>query len=73
MHWRKIEVGGILYEYYIGKSNVVIRNTVTDRKFTVGLDQISGMSWTDIERAKWKKYFSVVPAKIATYIARAGV
>jgi hypothetical protein len=73
MHWRKVEVGGILYEYYIGKQNVVIRNTVTDKKVVIGLDVISGMSWTDIERAMWKKNFSVVPAKIATYIEREGI
>lgn len=68
MHWRKIEVDGVLHEYYIGSGNAVIRNTVTNKKFVIGLDKITGMSWATIERAKHKKYFSVVPSQVAEYI-----
>lgn len=70
MHWRKIEVDNVLYEFYIGKQNVVVKNTETKKKTIVELNVISGMTWDKIERAKWKKYFSVVPAKIAAYIER---
>lgn len=68
MHWRKIEVDGVLHKYYVGQGNAVIENTVTGKKQIVGLDKITGMSWDTIERAQDKRYFSVLPKQIASYI-----
>jgi hypothetical protein len=73
MNWRQIAVGGISYQYVIGKQNVVIQNSVTKKKVIVGLDKITGMDWNTIERAKHKKYFSVTPKEIANHILMKGL
>lgn len=65
---RKLIVNDKQYEYRIGKQNTVIRyngkSVIVDHREMIGID------WNDIERGRWKKWFSIKPKDIVEYIQR---
>jgi len=63
---RKIIVNGKEYTYMIGRSNVVIRNE--EKKIVVDFSTLTGISWPNIERGQWKKYFHIQPHHVANFI-----
>jgi len=71
MNWRKIVVNNKTYKYRIGRQNVVIVEDINEgeeNKTVVSFSTLTNMSPNDIERAKWKRYFSITPSDIANYI-----
>lgn len=66
MGWRKIVVDGAMWRYRIGRSGVEARTP--SRKFYDQLPAVTGMTWYDIERGQWKRWFSVTPKTIAEWI-----
>lgn len=71
MNWRKIVVNDKKYKYRIGRQNVVIVEDINEgeeNKIVVSFSELTNMSPDDIERAKWKRYFSITPKDIANYI-----
>jgi hypothetical protein len=66
LHWRKIVVDGVEWKYRIGKSNVAFRTE--GRTSTAPFTEVTQMSWTDIERAQWKRYFHITPKQIASWL-----
>lgn len=65
--YRKIVVGGVEYEYKIGRSYVDIRPPEGAR-MTPDLRQVTGLTWDQIERGERKRVFSVTPQQIREYI-----
>ncbi|KKN63691.1 hypothetical protein LCGC14_0499260 [marine sediment metagenome] len=65
--YRKISVGGVNYEYKVGRAHVDIRPPGGAR-MTPDLRQVTGLTWDEIERGTWKRYFSVTPQQIREYI-----
>ena len=65
--YRKISVGGTDYEYKVGRSHVDIRFPDGSR-MTPTLAKLSGLTWDEVERGKWKRWFSVTPQQIREYI-----
>ncbi len=65
--YRKISVGGVDYEYKVGRAYVDIRPPEGAR-MTPDLRQVTGLTWDEIERGTWKRYFSVTPQQIREYL-----
>lgn len=65
--YRKIVVQGVEYEYKVGRSYVDIRPPEGAR-MTPDLREVTGLTWDEIERGQWKRYFSVTPKQIKEYI-----
>ena len=65
MSWRKITVLDKDYEYHIGKSNVKVRGFPA-----ASFAQVTGRSWTEIERGQHKKTSDgmVTPKHVADFI-----
>lgn len=77
--YRKISVGGVDYEYKVGRAYVDIRPTGGARqvkgltwdqieRMTPDLRQVTGLTWDEIERGQWKHTLSVTPQQIREYI-----
>jgi hypothetical protein len=64
---RRIVVDGVGYEYLIGRSNVRITSPDGTSR-AASLDDVTGLSWDQIERGERKGYFSVTPSVIAAFI-----
>ncbi len=45
----------------------------TGEKKTIGLDKLTGLSWTDIERGHWKKWFCITPKDVENWITGSSV
>jgi len=67
MKFRKINLNSGDWEFYIGKSNVVLKNS-DEKKFVVPYTELKSMTQEEIEEAQAKKGFAITPADIATYI-----
>jgi hypothetical protein len=69
---RKIVVDGIEYLYLIGSYDCVIQQVGNPKKYIVSLDQITPVSYTQLERGRWKKTSSgmITPRMIAEYIKK---
>lgn len=65
--YRNISVGGTDYKYKVGRSHVDIRPPEGAR-MTPDLTEVTGLTWNEIERGTWKRYFSVTPQQIREYI-----
>lgn len=65
--YRRITVGGVDYEYKVGRAYVDIRPPEGER-MTPTLAEVTGLTWDEIERGKWKRYFSVTPQQVKEYI-----
>lgn len=78
--YRKISVGGVVYEYKVGRAYVDIRPLEGARmtgltwdqieRMTPDLRQVTGLTWDQIERGQWKHTLSVTPQQIREYIER---
>ena len=67
--YRKIAVDGIDYEYKVGRNYVDIRPP-EGRRMTPDFEQVTGLTWDQIEWGTWKGFFSVTPQHIKEYIER---
>jgi hypothetical protein len=68
LHWRNIVVDGVAWRWRMGRSAVVARTA--GRTATAKLTVITGLSWADIERARWKGYLHVTPKQIAAWLRK---
>lgn len=66
---RKLTLFDGVWLWHCGKSGVWLIAPDGVRRY-VKFDALLEMSWTDIERAKWKGYFSVTPKNVRNYIER---
>jgi hypothetical protein len=66
MSYRKITVDGQTYEYMIGKSNLKVQGFPA-----VDFSTLTGWTWGAIEKAQWKRSFSIKPAEVADFIRSA--
>jgi hypothetical protein len=64
---RKIHINNRIWKYHIGKQNVIIESPL-GYKHIVPFNKLMDMNWTDIERAKWKRYFIIKPSDIKKHI-----
>lgn len=65
--YREMVVDGVRYYFKIGRSNVKI--IYSDHKSEViEFPALTGLTWTEIERGRWKKWFAVKPAMIEHWI-----
>ncbi len=64
---RKIVVGEQEFHYQVGRSYINIRLPDGSR-VTPSLPEVTGLSWDEVERGQWKRWFSVTPANIREYI-----
>jgi hypothetical protein len=64
---RKIHLFGKVWEYIIGNGRIVIWSP-DGKKYLTDMSEVSGWSWTDIERGTWKGYFSITPQMIKDHI-----
>lgn len=64
--YRELIVDGVPYQVKIGRSAVKI---ISDEKSeVVEFPALTGLTWTDIERGRWKGWFAVKPAMIEHWI-----
>jgi hypothetical protein len=64
---RKIHINNQIWKYHIGASNIIIESPLEEKRI-VPFNELTGLNWTDIERAKWKKYFMIKPSDVKKYI-----
>ncbi len=64
---RKIHIGEAVWEYTIGKGNVVIKSPA-EKKVVVDFSTLTGICNNAIENMQDNKCFAVTPATIKTYI-----
>lgn len=71
-HFRIIRLGASVYEYFIGRSNVLFKLPSGQRR-VVDFATLTGRSWATIERGHWKRTDDgmITPAAIKAYILRA--
>lgn len=60
-------MNGTDYRYKVGRAYVDIRLPEGSR-LTPTLADVTGLSWDEIERGKYKRYFSVTPQQVKEYI-----
>lgn len=60
-------ISGKEYYYYVGDSNVVIKDN-KEKKTVVPYSDLLGITSDDVERGKWKKTLKITPGNIAEYI-----
>ena len=65
---RKIHLFGKVWAYYIGSGGSIIIWDPDNKKHVTDMSEVSGWSWTDIERGFWKRYFSITPGMVKKYI-----
>lgn len=65
--YRKIIVKGKLWWWRFGHE-VVAFNDETGEKKVIGLNKLTGLSWPDIERGHWKKWFCLTPKDIEKWL-----
>ncbi len=63
--YRIIWVGSVAYQYRIGSGYVKIRGYPP-----IDLSTFTGISWDQIEKGKWKKWFSITPSDIKEFIEK---
>lgn len=68
MSWRKISVNDVEWRFKIGKQNVVARNAETGKSKVINFHHLTGLSWNEIDRGKWKGWFSITPKQIANWL-----
>ncbi len=68
---RKIIVNGKEYYWLYRRSKVIIWDG--EKKHVYRDSEITGWSSDDIERGKWKRCFSIGPARIADWIKEKGI
>jgi hypothetical protein len=64
---RKVHINNQIWHYSIGKQNVIIESP-EEIQWVVAFDKLLNMKWSDIERGQWKRYFTIKPSNIKTYI-----
>ena len=64
---RVLTVGNLVFKYKVGKTRVNIILPDGSRVYP-SLSEVSGLSWDEVERGQWKRWFSVTPSMLADYI-----
>ncbi len=64
---RELTVGGQVFKYKVGKTciNIVLPD---GSRVHPTLSEVSGLSWDEVERGQWKKWFSVTPGMLKSYL-----
>jgi len=70
MKGRTIIVNKQSWKYKIGRGTVVARNMKTRLTKYIDFSDLTGMNWTDIERASYRRYFHITPKAIALWLAK---
>ena len=70
--YRLIVVDDIEYEWVVGRRFVNIVAPEGIRK-TPTIEEVTGLSSDEVERAIWKRYLSITPQQIRDYILRTEV
>ena len=67
---RPITVGGMNWRYRVGKHYCVAKAEDTGEGRKISLADLTGMSWSDVDRGQWKRWFHVTPKQVADWLAR---
>jgi hypothetical protein len=66
---RKVHIGGQEWTYRVTRHCLQIANPDCSKKWKVDLTDFTGMTWEQLERAEWKKYFPRIgPKDVKKYI-----
>jgi hypothetical protein len=66
---RKIVVDGAEWLFSVGKQYVVAKNPVTNEGRKITVSEITGWTWTEIERSLWKGgTWAVRPHHVAKWL-----
>ena len=65
--WRIITVAGKQWYWRYGMTMVVAKDEFNLTK-KIGLNELTGIGWSEIERARHKGYFSVTPRQVARWL-----
>ncbi len=68
--FRKIVVNGKTWWWRYGHTVVAFTNEEPKETRKVDLRTLTGMTWTDIERGHWKRWFKLTPKDIATWLQK---
>lgn len=72
MHWRRIVVDGREWRWSLGKRAGHAEARCGAVKIAAPITEVTGLSWDEVERGKWKRYFSVTPQQVADWIRSKG-
>ncbi len=66
---REITVGGQNFRYKVGRTciNIVLPD---GSRVHPTLSEVSGLPMDEVERGQWKRWFSVTPSVLASYIEK---
>ena len=70
MHWRKIVVDDVEWQYAIGKTYVVARRPKQQK--VISFAELLGLSWHEVERGIAKRWLAIRPADIASWLYEGG-
>jgi hypothetical protein len=66
---RKLHIAGEVWTYTLNRGGARIVNPDRTRSYYAGHNLLTGMSWSEIERAKWKHYWKgVEPSQVKDWI-----
>jgi hypothetical protein len=67
----QVHVGGKIWKYRVGRSNVVI-NSPEGKRITVNHSELTGRTWDTIERGQWKRTQDgmILPCHVKEYVER---
>lgn len=66
---RTIIVANREWKYRVGKSFCVAKATDTGEGKRIRLEELTGLSSRELERAQYKRYFHITPKDIAAWLA----
>ena len=64
--WRQIHEPGHEIRYRLGRQFAVI--VVDGARHNVNFSELTGMSWSDIERARYKGWLSIKPSDVHRHV-----
>lgn len=65
--YRLLRVEGVLYRYKVGESYVDIRRPDGSR-LTPNFQELTDLSWSEIEKGIRKRWFSITPGLLSDYL-----
>jgi len=68
MSMRTIVVDGRTWKWGVGKQNIIVRAQDNNESRHIDFSTLTGLSWTEIERGQWKRWFKITPKHIAAWL-----
>ncbi len=68
MHWRRIDVDGIVWRYHVGETHVVALTDHRKMRRVISFAELTGLSWDEVDRGKRKRWLAITPELIANWL-----